>query len=346
METTSQDDLDDGDGKLSKDQRIALMLVTRYYLGHVYDGESKGKKKPLAEKELFPKLYSRKWRQAVDEDERAASHAFNNFLRSGAPKAAEYFYEYFKPLRGRFSKAPDFVQHMYGIFYGEMTEQSSGDASMKSIIGKITEDAINKDGTIEKIATSYAGRFDVLRYSAHLRQPDKKRPPDPRIMRAALEIFAPVRDNNLPTFEIRYRPHSLDDKDGYFGSQGTVYPLGTGEHLLFLGWEDPSKYPLVIVAKLERQPAGRKKAGLFQGLVIRRHEFGHIFASRVLFVRSPAPSLDAMSRRKKIGMFYRSDILARLAKESPRVPFSSLLNRIVNVVGAGGFSGLWLDRDP
>jgi hypothetical protein len=300
------------------------MLLVRYYLAH----------RSLSQKELFESVYSGRVKTKNDKKD------FDNFLSKAVPQGAGPVYDYFKKHRDLFAKVPPFIKTLVDQAFAAAEAEAGTEASLRETIEKITQEAAPY---IDDIVAAFKGRWDVVRFSAHGSQyhPGSE---DPRVMRAAMEFFAPRSDTDPPRFEIRYRPHSLEDTDDFFQSRGTVLALGKAEHLMFLGWEDPSNYPLQIIARLDAKLLGRKPVNYFTGLVTRRHEKGHIFASRVLFIRSSAPSLDAMSQKEKLGMHRRSELLPSLEAEHKQIKgVAKLVEDIANRVGYQGYSGLWLE---
>jgi hypothetical protein len=109
---------------------------------------------------------------------------------------------------------------------------------------------------------------------------------------------------------------------------------------LFMGWESPTNYPILIVAPKE-VPGADGKVDFFRGLVVRHHERRYMFASRVMFLRSSVSSFDDLN--PKIGMSFHSELKEALqAEHQGLMDFDSLMNNIVNRVGSDGRSGLLL----
>lgn len=336
--------------KFSEDRRLALMLLSHYYLarGVEIDENHKTKQAPTRT-DWFSVLRARKFEclagktWSEEEGDPAAKKSFDNFLRTGSPKSSEYVYEYLRPhmIDPRFyPTAPKPVKKAIEVAFEHDVEPHpfrDGNA-LSETIRKITEQG---QPFAKRLVDGYMGIWDVVRYSAHGDQ-DHRPSRDPKIMRAVMKISEPTTKDVAAEFEILYQPHSLENTSQARSCRGAVLVLGRGEHLMFSGWEDRDTkppYPIEIFALPGEAHKG--DVSLFFGLVVRRHEYGPIFASRVMFLRSKASSIE--SQRKKIGMFERSKLLTAMKKDHKHIAnFNALLEIIVNKVGAEGRSGLWL----
>ena len=346
MPTPSSDDLN-----LSKERREALMMLAHYYLARNKDGGStkSGEKKPLSRTAWFDKLYAAnpKWKAAAKGKDAAlreldARKQFYNFLNAASVQASVYVYKDLekKMLQPGFYKSvAPVVQQAIDIAFEQAIARGRPRSATSETIRRITQEGEHVAGAL---LSEFGGLWDVIRFSAHGDQ-DHFKSHDPRVMRAVLQIRGDDgAEDAQPEFEIRYRPGKLVPDDTFEVSKGLVFVLGQGAHLLFFGWEDGSKYPLLIFATRDN---GEKNKPIFFGLVIRRHEKGHIFASRVMFLRSGAKHLDELV--PAIGMHRQSALLEALKKEHPKIQdFDTLLSIIVNTIGSEGRSGLWLTSEP
>jgi hypothetical protein len=145
-----------------------------------------------------------------------------------------------------------------------------------------------------------------------------------------MEIYAPrLETQHFPRFQIHYRPKPKGEGN-YNTAIGSIVLIEGTKHLLFFGEDQRTNYPLLIVTNYD--PEGMDR---FNGLVIRLHETGRFFASRVCFVKIKENSkfktlsdLDSV-----IGLYSEDD--EQIAGE-----IKDLLGMMINEIERGGKSGL------
>jgi hypothetical protein len=205
--------------------------------------------------------------------------------------------------------------------------------------------ALNDEALLTRLSRNYQGVWHVFRYSAHVEPgadvldtlADGSK--NAWVVRAGMQVFE--RDTSigrpLPTFRILYRPSQAVKRGHVFKTEGIVVPIGSGEHMQFIGVEYDSGYSLSIIAQHGRQPKDS-----FKGIVQRRHDHGEIFVSRVMFVKADHgdATLDQIS--SQFGLFKESQIREQLQEELPEVDADSLFNEIMNSVPNNGKCGLVL----
>jgi hypothetical protein len=269
---------------------------------------------------------------------------FSNFLQSASDRMAGNIYDFYKRevANERFVRsAPIYIQKAVELAYGYVLPDGPKDDFLHDVVSQIAdrkaETTTSTIDFLENLSVSFSGIWDVVRYSAR-DEPNAPSAPEGFLMRLAMEIEPRGAPGHFPRFTVRYRPGVEADSTAYRISKGIVMSIGGGAHMLFFGYEEFSKYPLLIIANQERRNS--KHLGSFTGLVLRRHEKGHIIAARVFFCRSVAKSLDELT--SKIDMYSESELRESFADEHPKIKFDKLVDAIVNKVGNAGKSALWL----
>ncbi|MBI1329505.1 MAG: hypothetical protein GC166_06340 [Alphaproteobacteria bacterium] len=337
---------DPRDQALTEDQRLALMALANYYLAKNQDGalHESGSRRPLTQTDLFAKLYPGDWQKRLSEQSDAAEaeadakHAFYSFLRAGSEMGCHYFYEHLKPIMAtekywNTQYARPFIQEAIAVAFGFRPKTYAPKRTPEAVFKELTK---GEREFLPNMARDFAGLWDVIRYSAHGDQIAHKSR-NPRVMRAGLKISVPDIEGEMLPFEIHYRPGGYGEP--IRKSYGSIVSLGRGTQMEFVGWEDqPLRFPLTIWAPQSE----KERPELFVGLVVRFHEKRKsFFASRVLFVRSQAETLEALEN--KIGMTRYKELREQFRIERPSMTdedYKGLMSEIVNVIGSAGRSGL------
>jgi len=145
------------------------------------------------------------------------------------------------------------------------------------------------DGPVTQALSGLLGQvYDVHRWAAPTR--NRRYNSAPRFIRAALRFNKPTAKNGFYGFELLYRPYMTDEvrynRGDVLKSTGRV--LVIGDHLYFLGHEQPSRYPIIICCHLSLA-----RLQEFTGLVLRSKENENtVFTSRVHFKRNEESSVD------------------------------------------------------
>ncbi len=313
------------------------MLLAHYYLAHNSDGKSEetGEVKAVNRGELFDLIHPKMLKESEKPD---ATKEFNNFLSLGAVKSSELFLKYLYPImatRNYWANSPAHVQKLietaFGFHPSPPNKKQLQQSSVEEVIKNLSQD---EEGFAVRLGRNYADIWDVVRYSAHGGEYTPASG-NPRVMRAAMQIFEAESEEDRPRFLIHYR--AGDEDAPIRRSRGSILSLGGGAHMQFVGWEDPVRYPLNIVAKQSKDPDHRPST--FYGLVTRFHELGFFFASRVLFIRSKVKKIEDMDGRIK--MHGLNELKQQLAEEHGR-KFDKPFKNIENRVGSEAKSGLQL----
>ena len=153
--------------------------------------------------------------------------------------------------------------------------------------------AVYEGDRIDELTRNYAGLWDVIRY-AHLGN---------RVVRAVLEITAPDEQNTahpFRVFTIHFRTNDLTGKPDTppYVTDGCVLPLNSELHMMFLGSEGKTGYPLTIVSKITPSPQG-VAPDAFDGIVQRRHHRNDtMFAMPVEFSRTTTMPIEKFPSHK------------------------------------------------
>jgi hypothetical protein len=216
------------------------------------------------------------------------SSALSNFLARLSPQDETAIFAYFRRVFANdkaYDSAPTYIKHAITAAFNFQPEAPSIGGAIANIINRL---AIRDPEKVEAFNASIVGVYDVLRYSAHIDEDLKNAPrdPDPEekkdrrayVVRAALQVFPVERTEQYPRFVIHYRPKPRQGYNSFNTVVGTVVLIEGGKHMLFLGEDRKTNYPLFMMVNYD--PEGLDG---FNGLVVRLHETGRIFASRVCF---------------------------------------------------------------
>lgn len=262
---------------LTDEQKMALYLLIRYDHAqngaHDFDGPDPG----YTEEQL--KTFLR--RRTMITGMKALFEKYRNRFIGG-----ERFYSHPPHIRDlakcAFSYSPS------GLI-GE-------DGRIDNILNRITAQHKEK---LERFNERIVGVFNIYRYAAHIDEDfkaglSKKKgsPPvegdatlsGPQIVKAAIEIKPREIGTRFPRFLLHYRGKG---KDSINTAVGSVVLIDGGRHIMMFGEDRKTHYPLYIVANYDGEMMRQ-----FNGLVIRLHDTGVFFASRVHFRRTEKKLLD------------------------------------------------------
>jgi hypothetical protein len=313
---------------LSQDQRSAVMLLAHYFLAQPRGLRSK----------LFDAIIQHGWSNAVDFDRGMAKKDFDNFLSTGSRKGAQYIHDFFAERMANtayYRSAPIHIQNLITAAFGFRPGEALAGSTFVETLENIVD---NRPGSLERLILQYAGVWEVFRFSAH-GSGDGYQSRDPHVVRSALQIM-PTQIGGSAIFEMRSRPGNALIANPV-KARGQIFLIGHGDHMKFFGWESRSRYPIDIFASLNGGLEMDESINAFLGLMIRRHENGDLFASRVAFLRSDAASLDAVAQ-ENIGTVLLSELRRSFAADFPKHNLNDLVSAITNSVGSGGQSGLVL----
>lgn len=212
--------------------------------------------------------------------------AFNNFLKTGAPgqenereKIAERLEKHYtNPLK--FSASPTSIQNLVKeAFPGAELPDVGTRTLVEDVFARARS---TREDDLAALKTTYPGFYDIYRFAAHMPGEDESEPVEVdgvptyqgKYVRAVMEISPPKDDEPFATFSLRYKPAAVGQNRTPNTSEGAV--LVVQQHLYFIGFENSSTYPLIICTHFNRAVAED-----FHGLVLRYHDKGLPFASRV-----------------------------------------------------------------
>jgi hypothetical protein len=311
------------DEHVTKPQRFALLCIVTYEIAK------------------YPRTKQAQHLAAIRNhtEVQITSANLRNFVKTAAEKGAGAIFDYFKHLTANdeyFKDAPAHVRKAITLAYGFRPGKGPLAGALINVFKQIADAGANNN---ESISRAYDGVWNVFRYSGHEVPSDRERP-DPYVTRAALRIFPrdAEREDSLAQFLIHYRPKADTD---YHTVEGSIISIGRGQHMLFVGWEHDSSYPLDILAGQRAHREGSPPINEFTGLVKRRHEHGHIMVARARFIRAPnGTTFEDLVQ--KIGMFTQSELVAQLAKDYPDLKSDELFETITNRIANKGKASLRL----
>ena len=139
--------------------------------------------------------------------------------------------------------------------------------------------------SINTFNKAFPGVYDIWRYAAHevatyRPVPNTDGTRNYWVAHAALQIFPADPGHPYPRFEIRFRSSKRGTGRDFNTTFGEIAIIQ--RHLYFIGREDGTSYPLVVVARYN----ARHNTD-FRGFVIRsNHNSSSLFAARVMFVKN------------------------------------------------------------
>jgi hypothetical protein len=290
--------LEHDDTALTEGQaRLCLASIVHYYLLRLAQRPPGETRRQLADRICT----------YVSDSTALSDTDLNNMINRGAKKGAQHVNAYFKaiifgekPGEGKRARERDelfspaelpehikvAIRNLYGVIEaptGAMPPHPPEDGFNLSDVRYVRH---NGPSIVKDIIASYEGVYRVIRYSAHASPGEipiwgksTDEPADVWTVLATMEIRRNRDEHQDPIFEIHYKP-GQSDKRTHVTIKGSVVPVGGGHHLFFLGGEKQG-YPLCIFSPIL---VGRPTE--FPGLIVRKHEYGPIFASRLLFVRA------------------------------------------------------------
>lgn len=216
---------------------------------------------------------------------------FNNFLNQGSPGAKDganiRIYRKLMELAndGYFDASPSYIRRAILIAFPSIERAG---AIIRGEVGEIFARCASEDEEdLAAIDSTYSGVFDIYRYAAHLKNEQEPRiieDPDTgnkkvigKVVRAAMQIFPREPGAQFARFQLKYKPYPKENKRPANTTDGSLIVIG--QHMYFIGYENGTKYPLVISCLFDREVSYD-----FYGLVLRKHDKGGpIFSSRVYF---------------------------------------------------------------
>jgi len=307
------------DAPMNESQRLALVAIVEYRLILLRKkGDPEATQKDIAIEAGLCKVVDREREVLLKKPltdkkvrARAATAILHNFLATaavqGSPELKAHFNRLIQELPDFRSQAPRHIQVAINSVYPELDIEGIGDIrtpSDQAVVSSefswhhVVSSIRHKDQKLlEQLGKYYAGVWDVVRYTA--RQEDG---PDPWVVRAALEI-GPIdaeKGGEEPWFTIHYRPSGMRSPD-FLTTTGTILLINGGLDFQLTGYESVAKAPLYVIVRFDGE-----KVGNFQGLLLRRHTQGRMFASRVSFVRSKAASMGDLT--DAIGVYRESKL--------------------------------------
>ncbi len=269
-----------------------------------------------------------------------------NILSKASPTGALELKRYYKSLvqdenDKSFQNPPPHIKTAIAMLYSKTGDVRQDDALLQEVhqtneyaLSNVFSMIRHKDPKDrELLGKNYEGVWDVIRYSAHqLVTPDRPHEDDPWVIRAALEIGPrdPEQGRMEPWFAIHYRPRGARS---FRRSTGSAILINKGHHFSLIGREHDVNAPIYIVAEFVET-----REDYFQGLVIRRHSKGRLFASRVTFVRSKATKIGDLT--DKINVYRETELKERFSADI--TDLDKCLNDAVNTIANDGKSVLLL----
>lgn len=328
----------DGDHSFSRDTKLALALL----IGH-YKFEDGGKPRSLNEiaAEAVKALKAqRKGQVSTTLPIHISSEGLKAFVqRLTSVDELPLIYEFFHSIYAneqKFGTSPDYIKAAIKVAFSFTPRGLQADSG--EIEGIMQRLASQHEGRIKQFNETMPDTYLFYRYAAHIDDHYRRAieghdhsigtsnadntGPRPHIVKASIKITRPLINSKFPYFELHYRPSTDVTINTAIGS---VILIDGAKHMLFFGEDQRTNYPLYIMANYTPQSAGQ-----FNALVVRLHEGGKIFASRVCFVRAKK---DMTELDKEIGLFQEDD--ASLKDE-----VKDLLSMINNHVGFDGKTAL------
>lgn len=225
---------------------------------------------------------------------------------------------------------PSCIEAMYESAFGEDRQQEATAPqelphrrALDEVADYLAHAKINDYKTTSKLRTALADRiYDVYRWASPSRSNE-----NPRAIRAGLRFSHPTKLENFLQFTIHYKPHELDEEGkekNHSTTRGVMIPIG--DHVLMIGAESNTDYPLVIWATIDTDNPQE-----FRGLVLRRADSKNdLFAARVVF-RQNTDASELKDIDDKIGII-PEEILTEAE--------TALLKKVLNNVENGGKQAL------
>lgn len=215
---------------------------------------------------------------------------------------------------------PPYVIAAIRTLFPDAPVPADGRVNATSVFDGVTDFERKRNDTLAEL---YAGVWIGFRYSAHASGEaltDDKGKPDPRVVRTAMQIFPPNREEGqqLNTFRVHYRPRARGDKRPppkerkYFVTTGAIHPITECKHAYFVGLEQLTQHPFTIVANLLRS-----RVDQFTGFFTRQQDMGAVNFGKVVLVRSN----DSLEQQTELVDVYEreSELLALAAAKLPNI---------------------------
>jgi hypothetical protein len=200
----------------------------------------------------------------------------DNLVSIGADKGAAVILEYFRGALYKDAsfrnRAPEFLRRALEALYGQPEDATISPALAKTINHFSDFSA----GARRNISDAYRGIWNIFRYAGHGTRSRK-------IMWSVMQIYpASNEPASSAGFKIFYQPENKPRGT----VDGSILSMRGGGHMLFVGYDHTSNYPLDILAEQVQVEEGDPPVAEFQGLIKRKHEKLGPMTARVLCLRA------------------------------------------------------------
>lgn len=320
----AQDRAPTPDDGLDRNQRLALMAILNYEMAI---------KPGTARNGVLETIRARTGRTLSPAD-------FNNFLRTASVKGCGAIFDCYRTIVSDATyarRAPAHIRRAITEVFGARPSAMPQSASLLKVFARIAETELKPN---QAIAHSYAGLWNIFRYSGHQGAGDERK--DPYMTRAVMQVFPLEADSDgqFTPFRIHYRPHGLVKKLQLYVVEGSIIPMRQSKHMIFFGYEKQTDSPLDILTDQEIRDRGDPPIEEFRGIVKRKHEWGHFMVAKVRFTRDTRNTIEDLLPR--IGMFRQSELAASLSQEYPEFDTEMLCRSVVNWIPNEGRASLRL----
>jgi hypothetical protein len=328
-----------GDAEISLEHRELLLSVVTYYRARnprtSYETMMEEALKAFlayeaAQIPVEPSKLTKK--PEVQVDARALAEAtenFKNFVQRLGKQGVGLVFEYFRTIVAKpsyYSEVPRHIQKAIVEIYGSI-DGISPPVSIATTMRSLEDPAYR-----ESISLTYNGVWDVFRYAGH---------GEGNIMWAAMNIapLDPEVPNSWPGFEIHYRAHA-EPKGSHRQIRGSILSLIGGQHMLFVGQDHDSRYPVDIVAEQRRSngPSGGS-IDFLTGIMKRKHETARVMVAKIACMRA-ARGVNLQARRDLIGAYTANEFRKAFAGVYKNGDCDDIFLNIKNHVRGDGYSAL------
>ena len=286
---------------LSDAQRVALASVIQYYfvLGH-----KKGNPPTRAG------IADAAGLKDIVDDKKHPRKLLDNFLASANKLGADKLCLYFTPIIEKdafYNNAPAYIKIAIDSILNKQHEQHEPEHYINILgLSKIIDRIAQKDPSeISNVSDVYSGVWSGIRFSAHTEQEVRRQivnddMVDPNVVLVGMSVIGmdEQKGSHYPSFEIKFRPLSSHILRRI---TGTIMCEKGGNHVHFIGFEYNSGSPIHISAVRDREVSSS-----FSGLLMREHERGPLFVSRIMFgtlsMRRAVPNRGQIKNIQKISI--------------------------------------------
>jgi len=341
---------DGSDGKAEKvkttttlDQRWAMAQI----LLHLYKKHHYGYADMARDAGLAPVIIGKK----ADN----GKHIQNFITKNGEPIHADKIKSFIRRLidepHPAFVRPSPSIQGLIWAMEAAPSDKLTADNALQDFVEGIAGTIVEKGGKWpQRLSGIYGGTWIVVRYSAHYSMNVEQSPPDdPGIVYAALEIIPSPTDTALPAFKGYYKPTIDRKKDPPKEVKGNIISLGSGEYMMFVGYDDNDKYPMVITTRQDKSEAVQPDS--FHGFILRKHERGSFITGYVYLFRTDFETLEELAKHetlKDFGIKRRSELVKLLEPWNSRIAtiVENILNKPRKPYENGQAMLRFLDRNP